>query len=69
MRFFVKMNSNFTSMFFRDHGRIVVAETNFKIIASVFNLLKLFIHHVILMGFHVKYFSLLTLLGIVLQLI
>ena len=28
MRFFVEMNSNFTSTFFSDHGRLVVAETN-----------------------------------------
>jgi len=28
MRFFVKMNVNFTSTFFSDHRRLVVAETN-----------------------------------------
>ena len=34
MRFFVEMNSNFTSAFFSDHGRLVVAKTNFKFITS-----------------------------------
>ena len=41
MRFFVKMNSNFTSTFLRDHGRLVVAETNFKFIASGTNILDI----------------------------
>ena len=41
MRFFVEMNSNFTSAFFSDHGRLVVARTNFKFITSGTNILHL----------------------------
>ena len=41
MRFFVKMNSNFTSTFLHDHGRLVVAEMNFKFIASGTNILDI----------------------------
>ena len=41
MRFFVEVNSNFTSTFFSDHGRLVVAETNFKFIASGTNILHI----------------------------
>ena len=39
MRFFVKMNGNFTSTFFSDHGRLVVAKANFKFITSGTNIL------------------------------
>ena len=39
MRFFVKLNGNFTSTFFSDHGRLVVVKANFKIITSRTNIL------------------------------
>ena len=39
MRFFVKMNGNFTSTFFSNHGRLVVAKANFKFITSRTNIL------------------------------
>ena len=41
MRFFVKMTGNFTSTFFGDHRRLVVAETNFKFITSGNNILHI----------------------------
>ena len=41
MRFFVEMDGNFTSTFFSDHRRLVVAETNFKFIASGTNKLHI----------------------------
>ena len=41
MRFFVEMDGNFTSTFFSDHRRLVVAETNFKFIASGTNILHI----------------------------
>jgi len=41
MRLFVKMNSNFTSTFFGDHRRLVVAETNFKFVTCGTNILHI----------------------------
>ena len=44
MRLFVKVNGNFTTTFFSDHRRLVVAETNFEFISCGTNILHIALH-------------------------